>query len=618
MSIEVYDENNVRANVLIGSASLNVEGMSASIGELVEYTRELIDSDGVVTGIIKLQMALIFTSPGPSTGISIQNSTTDNESGALEQNNAKLKLLDDEIKKAHEIIEQRERALESTSVAMAESVKLAEEKDLEVIGLLKRMDDLTLELQGKESMLRMLQSEAAATGSLGAEVALLKGSLNEKDKIIEAFNQEGQALSKKQGEMEKIARKMKDMVKKRDTEITELKETLLKNNTQVSGQEDNETIRLQQELEHLRSSNDSMEAILQSSKEAEQIVTAEIVCLREQVSTIQSCLQSKELELAAADIKLLALTKELEDAKDNCTILKEYISSIETKNLAEDKPATNLLLDQFEKSQSDLTLSVAQLAAVEQSFQELTVEVTHLKAKLDISSKRLESSEELAGSQSKELEELYEVVAGLEVELAAFKREAETTNVHVLSNQTQITDSEEVTKLTAALATSQDDLLRLKFDFELAIKDVNSQYSTILDQLIAQISSNDLLQEELSSKLQSEGKFVLELAAVENRLKLSEDRVVALQGEVNHQHNAIEKELETKKASDKQLLEEVEKRLQICSEGYIKDIEGLETSKLIIEQELTSTLEMYKQAGDEISSYKVFLLVFYLLSFSCY
>jgi hypothetical protein len=143
ITLEVYDENNIRANVLIGKGVLLIEDMDLnSSGNNFESCIQLYNESNETTGVITLTMSIQQSSFGPSSAES--SNSTDNKAKQ-------------EIVKLKEIIKQREKSLETANSNMAALTKASEGDETGVDDLLRRIEDLSLELQQKDSMLRDLQ-----------------------------------------------------------------------------------------------------------------------------------------------------------------------------------------------------------------------------------------------------------------------------------------------------------------------------------------------------------------------------------------------------------------------------------------------------------------------------
>jgi predicted nucleic acid-binding Zn-ribbon protein len=133
-------------------------------------------------------------------------------------NSVEVSSLKSEVTKLNEIVKERERALETSTIRNAELLKQYED-------LQRKCNDLTTELEEKNQQTRKIQSSMIDENDLKKELRKLQDSLKEKEEKLLAFESEGNKLAKKQSEMEKSVRKAKADVKERETEILKLKES---------------------------------------------------------------------------------------------------------------------------------------------------------------------------------------------------------------------------------------------------------------------------------------------------------------------------------------------------------------------------------------------------------
>lgn len=209
--VKVFDENSIRANVLIGQAAFNIRDLINRKNELCEFSLELEDYSGEKTGMISLTVALYsLTGPSSDTSPELDKSTE------YLQCEVEYK---DEISRLQETLSQRERSLEMAALTMSETMKATEEKDVGINSMLRRIEDLTLELDEKDLSLRKLQNQMSLFDELKQKNISFEIMVSEKDTIIDALTNEGQQLAKKQNDMEKMTRKLKEMIKKKDSEI---------------------------------------------------------------------------------------------------------------------------------------------------------------------------------------------------------------------------------------------------------------------------------------------------------------------------------------------------------------------------------------------------------------
>lgn len=137
---------------------------------------------------------------------------------AISDKDALLAKLTLDSSKLSEVVTERERALETSAIKMAET-----HKQLEVAQ--RKIVDLSAEVSEKDAKLRQSQVSSASDAEVKRQLQRAQEIMREKEERLAAFEQEGQSLSKKQSEMEKVVRTTKAEVKKRDTEISKLKES---------------------------------------------------------------------------------------------------------------------------------------------------------------------------------------------------------------------------------------------------------------------------------------------------------------------------------------------------------------------------------------------------------
>ena len=105
----------------------------------MELTLDLIDGEGVKSGVIKVLAAVLSSSPSPPPSSS-PVSLVDSSAPAVSTLEAKAKALQAELEKTKETLVQREKALEANASAMASSVQDAELKDTRIDDLSKVFD----------------------------------------------------------------------------------------------------------------------------------------------------------------------------------------------------------------------------------------------------------------------------------------------------------------------------------------------------------------------------------------------------------------------------------------------------------------------------------------------
>ena len=207
---------------------------------------------------------------------------------AVSEKDTRFAKATEESSKLVELVTERERALEASALKMAETHMQLEAAQRKII-------DLSNEVSEKDSKLR--QSQVTATGEVELRKQLQRAQelMKEKEGRLAAFEQEGQNLSKKQSEMEKIVRTTKADVKKRDTEIAKLKES---KEQLVKAIEEMQDLVRKNELEASNAikSLSAMQAVSQASTDKLSRLEGDIVSKSEELGS-----QRRAMEAAWAD-----------------------------------------------------------------------------------------------------------------------------------------------------------------------------------------------------------------------------------------------------------------------------------------------------------------------------
>jgi predicted nucleic acid-binding Zn-ribbon protein len=123
-----------------------------------------------------------------------------------------------ELDKMSEVVSDRERALQTSTMQMSELTTSYED----ALSKISHLEQAVGEYQGQ---LRQSSAASASTSDLRKQLSKVQESLQEKEDSLAAFLIEGQGLAKKQSDMEKNVRKSRLEVKEKDAEIKKLKET---------------------------------------------------------------------------------------------------------------------------------------------------------------------------------------------------------------------------------------------------------------------------------------------------------------------------------------------------------------------------------------------------------
>ena len=226
----------------------------------------------------------------------------------------------EELEKLREVIRERERALEASSIESAKAVTTNEEKD-------RKIEDLLLEIKTKDEGLRNLQSGAATEMELKKHIIDLQKTVKEKEDAFSNFEREGQILAKKQSEMEKNVRKTKGEMKEKETEITKLKESKAQL-IQTIEEMQNAIRKNESDVKDTSKSLSAMQAVSQASADKLQKLEAEVSTKNEELNS-----QRKALEVAWAEST--ELKKELRNERAEIESLKRELG--EGHNLSQQK-----------------------------------------------------------------------------------------------------------------------------------------------------------------------------------------------------------------------------------------------------------------------------------------
>lgn len=197
------------------------------------------------------------------------------------EHSQKLRVAEASAIKLKEVIAERERALETAMTKMHELNQQLESSQGQV-------QSLKRDVAEKNSRLEQLSSE----GDLKPKLKKLQDLLAEKDEKLSAFEVEGQGLSKKQGEYEKLIRQLKKDLKEKGEEVAKLKES--KEQFVKAIEEMQEVIRKNEaEISNAAKSMAAVAAVNQASNEKMMRLEAEINARSEELVS-----QRKALEVA--------------------------------------------------------------------------------------------------------------------------------------------------------------------------------------------------------------------------------------------------------------------------------------------------------------------------------
>lgn len=208
--------------------------------------------------------------------------------------------LNNTIIKLKEIITDRERALETSTINFSELNKSNED-------LLIRLNDLNLEISQKDIIIKQHQTQSVEDMEMKKQLIKTQETLKEKQSQLALYEQEGQNLSKKQGEMEKTVRKTKSELKEKDNEIQKLKES--KEQLMKALQEVQELLKKQEtEVNNTSKNYNAMQAVSQATSDKLSKLETELNTKSDELSSQKRALEnawaeSNELKRLVAELK---------------------------------------------------------------------------------------------------------------------------------------------------------------------------------------------------------------------------------------------------------------------------------------------------------------------------
>ena len=150
--------------------------------------------------------------------ISLKEQLVERETGFIGATKKVTEQLQSEIDKISEVVSARERALQTSTSQLSELTTSYEDA-------LSKISSLEQSVCQYKEHLNEYTAASASTSELRKELTKLQEVLQSKDESLAAFQLEGQALAKKQSDMEKNTRKSRQEVREKIVEINKLKET---------------------------------------------------------------------------------------------------------------------------------------------------------------------------------------------------------------------------------------------------------------------------------------------------------------------------------------------------------------------------------------------------------
>eukprot|EP01038_Epipyxis_sp_PR26KG_P007097 gene7097-9683_t len=202
------------------------------------------------------------------------------------EENSQLK---QDILKMKEIVNDRERALETASKNLSETLKLYHDSQ-------QKISDLNVEIVEKDARNRQHQTNTAEEVEMKKQLLKLQELNKEKDERLASFAIEGQNLAKKQGEMEKLLKKSKNEIKEKELEIAKLKES--KEQLLKAIEELQELLRKHEnETNNASKSLSAMQAVSQASSEKLSRLEAEINSKSDELASQRRALENSWNEI---------------------------------------------------------------------------------------------------------------------------------------------------------------------------------------------------------------------------------------------------------------------------------------------------------------------------------
>lgn len=221
----------------------------------------------------------------------------------IEKNNELIKStssLTSDIMKLKEIITDRERALETATQNLTE---LHKNNQISI----QKITDLMNEISEKDIKIRQIQVNAIEDEENRKQLVKNSDVIKELTERLHAFEKEGQNLSKKQSDMEKVIRQSKVDLKNKDNEIIKLKES---KEQLVKAIEQTQEVLKKHENDSMNSSKNltAMQAVSQASTDKLMRLEVEINTKNEEFASQRRALENSwneinELKRIIAELK---------------------------------------------------------------------------------------------------------------------------------------------------------------------------------------------------------------------------------------------------------------------------------------------------------------------------
>ena len=212
--------------------------------------------------------------------------------------NDKILHLTADLQQSREVTADRERALETVNIKMAENIALIN----------------SLQASLDESNAKVTSQTTTTNDANKKQVLILQETLKTKNEQLAAYELEGQNLAKKQGEMEKLVKKVRGEIKEKDNEIKGLRDS--KDQLVKAIEEIQEVMRTkEQEASGANKTLSAMQAVSQASSDKISKLESELANKIEEISSQRRALDSAWNENSECKRSITELRAERDDLK---------------------------------------------------------------------------------------------------------------------------------------------------------------------------------------------------------------------------------------------------------------------------------------------------------------
>lgn len=274
---------------------------------------------------------------------------------------AEAELGKSDLIKLKEIVADRERALESASIKLAET-----HQQLESAG--KRISDMQAEMKEKDATLRELAVSTIAESDAVRQAEQYLQQIKSMNEKMAAYEAEGQTLSKKQVELEKTVRKRTEELKTKDKEIAKLNESKAQLAKVIEEQQ--ELLRKNEsDVSMTHKSLSAMQAVSQASTDKLAKLEAEVATKSDEIASQKRALESSWAETAELKRGVAEMRAERDDLKRQ--IGEGTSKVIETESSARDIATREAILRATNKQlQDSMQRQMAETSAREERLRD--------------------------------------------------------------------------------------------------------------------------------------------------------------------------------------------------------------------------------------------------------